>query len=104
VTKQGVYFFLDGYLPPVLPSLTAFRWIPHPFFGVPIKGEVLRHTMLGAGVGLHWAEPYAGVVFDTQNKQVATGLHLSSPGITYQYVLGVKLSMTAVAKALKGTK
>jgi len=100
ITKQDVYFFLDGYLPPVLPSLTTFRYIPHPFFGVPIKGEVLRHTMVGAGIGMHWLEPFGGVVFDTQNNRV-TGPSMTKTGITYRYVFGLKVSMSAVAKALK---
>ena len=52
ITKQDAYVMFDAYLPPVLPSLSTFRYIPHPFFGLPIKGKVLRHTMLGAGVGL----------------------------------------------------
>jgi hypothetical protein len=100
VTKQGVYFFLDGYVPPVLPSLSSFRYIPHPFFGLPIQGKVLRHSMVGLGIGLHWLEPYGGVVFDTQNNQVK-GMNINKTGITYQYVFGVKMSMSAVAKALK---
>ena len=100
ITKQDVYFFLDGYLPPVLPSLTTFRYTPHPFFGVPIKGEVLRHTMLGVGIGMHWLEPFGGVVFDTQNNRV-TSPNGSKTGITYRYVFGLKVSMSAVAKALK---
>lgn len=100
VTKSGVYFFLDGYFPPVLPSLSSFRYIPHPFFGLPIQGKVLRHSMLGVGLGLHWLEPFGGIIFDTQNNQVK-GVNVNKTGITYQYVFGVKMSMSAVAKALK---
>jgi len=100
ITKQDVYFFLDGYVPPVLPSLASFRYIPQPFFGLPIKGEVLRHSMLGFGVGMHWLEPFGGVVFDTQNNQVK-GANVNKTGITYKYVFGLKISMSAVAKALK---
>ena len=66
ITKQDVYIFLDGYLPPVLPTLTGFRYLPHPFFGLPIKGEVLRHSMVGAGIGLHWIEPFGGFIFETR--------------------------------------
>jgi hypothetical protein len=100
ITKQNVYFFLDGYYPGVLPSLRSFRYIPHPFFGLPIKGEVLRHSMLGVGVGMHWLEPFGGVVFDTQNNQVKNGSISTRTGISYRYVFGLKLSMTAVGKAL----
>ena len=37
-TQQNAYVFLDGYLPPVLPTLTSFRYIPHPFFGAAPQG------------------------------------------------------------------
>jgi hypothetical protein len=100
ITKQDVYFFLDGYYPGVLPSLRSFRYIPHPFFGLPIKGEVLRHSMLGIGLGMHWLEPFGGVIFDTQNNQVKNGNTSTKTGITYQFVFGLKVSMTAVGKAL----
>jgi len=100
ITKQDVYFFLDGYLPPVVPSLASFRYIPQPFFGLPIKGEVLRHSMFGVGIGMHWLEPFGGVVFDTQNNEVK-GTTTNKTGITYKYVFGLKLSMSAVGKALK---
>jgi hypothetical protein len=99
-TQQNVYIFLDGYLPPVLPTLTNFRYIPHPFFGLPLKGEVFRHTMLGGGIGFHWLEPFGGVIFDTQNKQV-TGPNLNKTHVTYQAVFGLKMSMSALATALK---
>jgi hypothetical protein len=100
ITQQNVYLFLDGYLPPVLPSLWSFRYLPHPFFGVPLKGEVFRHTMFGVGIGLHWVEPFGGVVFDTQNQQL-TGQSVKKNGVTLQAVFGIKISVSAVAKALK---
>jgi hypothetical protein len=62
ITQQKAYVFLDGYIPPVLPSLVSFRYIPHPFVGFPLKGEVFRHVMVGGGVGVHWLEPFGGVV------------------------------------------
>lgn len=98
VTQQNAYIFLDGYVPPVLPTLTAFRYIPHPFFGLPLKGKVFRHTMLGFGVGLHWVEPFGGLIFDTQNKQVSGS---SSTHVTYKGVFGVKMSISSLATALK---
>jgi hypothetical protein len=100
ITQQNAYIFLDGYLPPVLPSLVSFRYLPHPFFGVPLKGEVFRHTMLGVGIGFHWLEPFGGVIFDTQNKKTVTGT-TTNTSLTYQAVFGLKISISALAKALK---
>jgi hypothetical protein len=100
ITKQDVYIFLDGYVPPVLPSLASFRFIPHPFFGVPIHGEVFRHTMFGFGIGLRWLEPFGGIVFDTQSS-VAKGTIVQQHQLTYHGVFGLKVSISAVAKALK---
>jgi hypothetical protein len=101
ITKQDVYLFVDGYLPPVLPSLSSFRYVPHPFFGLPIKGKVLRHSMLGAGIGLRWFEPFGGVIFDTENNEVK-GPTVHKTGLKIQPVFGLKISISALAKALKG--
>jgi len=103
VTSKNVYLFLDGYIPPVLSGLRTFRYIPHPTFGVPLKGKVLRHTMLGGAIGLKWLEPYGGVVFDTENAQVK-GSTTSNRGtsLTLQPVFGLKISISAVAKAVNG--
>ncbi|WP_158823341.1 hypothetical protein [Granulicella sp. S156] len=100
ITQQNVYVFFDGYLPPVLPTLSSFRYIPQPFVGLPIKGKVLRHIMVGGGIGLHWLEPFGGVVFDTQNGQTTTTSGTSNK-LTLQAVFGLKVSMTALGKALK---
>lgn len=56
--------------------------------------------MLGGGIGFHWLEPFGGVIFDTQNKQV-TGPNLNKTHVTYQAVFGLKMSMSALATALK---
>lgn len=101
ITKQDVYLFVDGYVPPVLPSLSSFRYLPHPFFGLPIKGKVLRHSMLGVGIGLHWLEPFGGVIFDTENNEVK-GPSVHKTQLKIQPVFGLKISVSAVAKALKG--
>ena len=75
----------------------SFRYIPHPFVGLPIKGKVLDHTMLGLAFGLPWFEPYAGLVFDLQN-----GTTKGSPQkLTLKGSFGFKVSVSAVAKALK---
>ncbi len=100
ITQQKAYIFLDGYVPPVLPSLVSFRYIPQPFVGLPLKGEVFRHTMLGAGIGLHWLEPFGGVIFDTQNNKTVIGT-ITKTNLTYQVVFGLKISISALAKALK---
>jgi len=101
ITQQTAYVFLDGYIPPVLPTLTGFRYIPHPCFGLPLKGEVFRHMMLGGGIGMHWIEPFGGVIFDTQNKKV-TGPNTNKTQVTYQAVFGLKMSISQLATALKG--
>jgi hypothetical protein len=100
ITQQNAYVFIDGYFPPVLPTLTTFRYIPHPFFGLPIKGEVFRHAMIGGSIGAHWLEPFGGVVFDTQNNQVKSATN-NKTSITYQAVFGLKVSVSALGKALK---
>jgi hypothetical protein len=99
ITKQDAYIFLDGYFPAVTPSLAGFRYIPQPFFGLPLSGKVLRHSMAGIGIGLHWIEPFGGVIFDTQNNQGS-----SNTGTTFRYVFGIKLSITAVGKVLLAAK
>jgi hypothetical protein len=99
VTSKNVYLFLDGYYPPVLPGLRSFRYVPHPTFGLPVTGKVLRHSMLGLAIGLKYVEPYGGVVFDTENKQ-GKGTP-SSTSLTIQPVFGLKLSISTVAKDLK---
>jgi hypothetical protein len=100
ITSKDVYLFVDGYVPPVIPGLRTFRYIPHPTFGMPITGKTLRHTMLGGAIGLKWIEPYGGVVFDTENQQVKGTTHSNS--LTIQPVFGLKISISAAAKALKG--
>jgi len=97
ITQQKVYVTFDVYLPPAQPGLAAFRWIPHPFVGLPIKGKVLQHTMAGLAVGLPWFEPFAGIVFDRQNAAVNN----TSERTTFKAIFGFKVSVSAVAKALK---
>jgi len=102
IKKQNAYVFLDGYLPPVLPSLVSFRYIPQPFFGLPLTGKVFRHSMLGAGIGLHWLEPFGGVIFDTQNQVMSGGKNTNK--LTLKGVFGLKISVSALGKALKSSK
>jgi hypothetical protein len=100
ITKQTAYVFLDGYLPPVLPTLSAFRWLPHPFYGLPLTGEVFRHQMFGLGIGLHWVEPFGGVIRDTQNNQVS-GPNGNKNYVTWKGTFGIKISISALGKAVK---
>lgn len=100
ITQQKAYVFLDGYIPPVLPFLASFRYIPHPFVGFPLKGEVFRHVMVGGGVGVHWLEPFGGVVLDTENNKTTAG-STTKTKLTLQPVFGLKISISALAKALK---
>lgn len=104
VTSKNVYLFFDAYAPPVIAGLRSFRYLPHPTVGLPVKGKVLRHIMLGGAIGLKWCEPYGGIVFDTENNQVKTtgsSTATSGSGLTIQPVLGLKISISAVAKSLK---
>jgi hypothetical protein len=97
ITQQNVYVNFDFYYPKAQPGLTAFRWIPHPFVGLPIKGKVLQHTMAGLAFGLPWFEPFGGIVFDREHGSV----NGASQRTTFKGVFGFKVSVSAVAKALK---
>jgi hypothetical protein len=97
ITQQNVYVNFDFYYPKAQPGLTTFRWIPHPFAGLPIKGKVLQHTMAGLAFGLPWFEPFGGIVFDREHGSV----NGASQRTTFQAVFGFKVSVSAVAKALK---
>lgn len=97
ITQQSVYVNLDFYYPAVLPSLAQFRWIPHPFGGLPIKGKVLQHTTAGIAFGSKWVEPFVAVVFDRQNSTVNNSYEKT----TFKTIYGIKVSPSAVAKALK---
>jgi hypothetical protein len=97
ITQQNIYVNFDLYLPRAQPGLMTLRWIPHPFAGLPIKGKVLQHTMAGVAFGLPWFEPFGGIVFDRQNGS----LNGASQRTTFKGVFGFKVSVSAVAKALK---
>jgi hypothetical protein len=99
ITQQNIYLNLDLYYPPAQPGLMAFRYLPHPFIGLPIKGKVLDHTMLGLAFGLPWFEPYAGLVFDLQNGTTPD----TSQRLTLKGTFGFKVSVSAIAKAVKKT-
>jgi hypothetical protein len=87
--------------PPVQPSWTAIRYIPHPFFGMPIKKQPLRNTTLGLGMGWRWLEPFGSVVFNVQQRKDAAGKLKNHP--VYKGAWGLKISVSDVAKALKNS-
>ena len=101
IKRENVYFMVDLYLPPVAPGFTKFRWLPHPIIGLPIKGQPLRHSMAGIGVGLRWAEPFWAAVFNVQDVVDATGKR-SGTRTVVRGVWGINISIDAVASALKG--
>jgi hypothetical protein len=96
ITRQSVYANIDLYFPKVLPGLTQARYIPHLFAGIPIKGKVMKHPMIGVGVGFKYLEPFAGIVYDMEN-QASNGSH--DP--VFKALFGIKVSVSAVSDALK---
>jgi hypothetical protein len=99
INRQNVYLTANVYLPAVETGNLAFRWLPHPFFGVPIKGEPLRNTMVGIGNGFRWLQPFWGVVFDLQKVPATSNVALHNR-LVIKGVYGLNLSVDAVAKAL----
>jgi hypothetical protein len=99
INRQNVYAAFDFYAPPVIPSLTSFRYLPHLLFGMPIKGQPLRNTMLGLGVGLRWLEPFAGLVFDYQEIPSSTATSTTNR-LALKLVWGLNVSVSSVSKAL----
>ncbi len=100
ITKQNVYVNLDAYLPAAVPGLMSFRYIPHPFIGLPMSGKVFHAPMAGVAVGLPWLEVYAGAIFDRENGAV----NGQARKTTTRFSFGVKISVSAAAKALMGTR
>jgi hypothetical protein len=96
-TQQNAYIALDGYFPAALPALMAVRYIPHPFVALPLAGKVFEHPMAGLAMGTPWFDVYAGAVFDRENGSV----NGSPQHTTVKWSFGFKISMTALATALK---
>lgn len=103
INRQNIYAVADFYYPRVIPTFTNLRWLPHPLFGMPLKGQPLRNTMAGFGMGLHWLEPFAAVVFDDQeipsSNKTATTNHM-----VYKLVWGLNISVSSAYKALSASK
>ena len=100
-SKATVTVTGDLYLPPAQAGLMSFRYVPHLLFGLPIKGKVLQHTMLGAGIGLHWISPYAAVVFDT-NYGATTGATPRPGHLVMKGSFGIEVSVSSAVTLLKG--
>jgi hypothetical protein len=100
-TQQSAVLVGNLYLPPAQPGLTSFRYIPHLLFGLPIKGKVLQHTMLGAGIGLDWLSPYAGIIFDT-NYGATTGTNAKPGHLVLKGTYGIEISVSSAVSLLKG--
>lgn len=101
VNQQNIYAAVDFYYPRAVPTWTSLRYIPHPFFGMPIKKQPLRNTALGIAMGWHWLEPFGGVVFDVGQVNVANGTLTNHTVI--KGIWGLKISVSDVAKALKNS-
>ncbi len=98
VNRQNIYITGNLYLPPVAIGSTSFRWLPHPFVGLPIKGQPLRNSLYGISAGWQYFEPFFGVVLDVQQIKDAAGNpenHFVRKG-----VYGVSISISALSKAL----
>jgi hypothetical protein len=102
VNRQNVYVTVDAYLPASEPGLRAFRWVPHPFFGMPIKGQPLKNMMLGLGFGLKWVEPFAGVVFNEQQR-LPTGATTPTNHWALKGAFGLKISVSSLKTALSSS-
>lgn len=99
VNRQNVYVAANFFVPwPVLGGLATSRYFPHPFFGVPIKGQPLRNTMLGFGIGLKWLEPFAGLVFDDQ--QIADSAAHHHNHLVLKGAFGLNISVDAAKSVL----
>lgn len=99
INRQNVYLTANVFVPPSETGNLSLRWLPHPFFGIPIKGQPLRNTMVGIGAGYRWLQPFWGVIFDIQRvpKSGSTPLH---DRLVRKGTFGLNLSVDAVAKAL----
>lgn len=100
VKRENVYAVGNLYLPPVDIGQTQFRWLPHLLFGVPIKGQPLRHLMAGAGIGLNWVEPFAGVVFNRQQIPVSAGSTQLQDHLVRKLVVGINIPIATAKAAL----
>lgn len=103
INRQNVYLTVSAYVPPVEAKNLALRWLPHPFFGVPIKGQPLKQTMVGVGAGYKWLEPFWGIVFDEQSIK-ASGMNEIQTHWVRKGVYGINISVTAAAKSLISKK
>jgi hypothetical protein len=100
-TQQTAVLVGNLYLPAAQPGMTSFRYIPHLLYGLPIKGKVLQHTMLGAGIGLDWLSPYGGVIFDTSYGETS-GTNAKPGHLVLKGTYGIEISVGSAVSLLKG--
>jgi hypothetical protein len=99
VNRQNVYVTVDFYLPPSEPGLTSIRWVPHPFFGLPLKGQPLKNTAAGFAIGAKWLSPFAAVVFNEQQRLPA-GATAPQNRWVRKGAFGLEISLSALSSAL----
>ena len=102
VTRQNVYVTGNFYLPPTEVGSTTLRWLPHPFVGLPIKGQPLRNSVYGIATGWRWFEPFWGIVLDVQQVPGAAPNTRMNHYIR-KGVYGLNISVSALAKALSSS-
>jgi hypothetical protein len=106
VTKTNLYAVFDWYPYAVDLKNTKFNYIPGIFAGVAMNSQPLHSLIFGASVGTKFAQFYAGALLLKQQVQPSN----TSPGAsaTYQFQpqfsVGIKISVTAAAKAIAGSK
>lgn len=99
VNRQNVYITANFYLPPTEIGGTTLRWLPHPFFGLPLKGQPLRNSLYGIASGWRWFEPFFGVVLDVQKIKGTTPGSVNNHYV-WKGVYGINISISALSKAL----
>ena len=104
IKRENIYAVANIYIPKVDIGQTLFRYLPHPLFGVPIKGQPLRHLMAGLAIGLNWAEPFAGIVFDRQQRPIAAGSTTLEDHLVRKLVVGINIPIATAKAALSPKK
>jgi hypothetical protein len=101
INQQSIYAVFDLFLPPVEPSWTTVRWVPHPIFGMPIKKQPLHNTTAGLAMGWRWLEPFGSVVFNVQERK--SSAETLNNHLVFKGAWGLNISVSDVAKSLKSS-
>ncbi len=114
INKSALYAVFDFYPYPVDLKNSKFNFIPGIFAGVAMNSQPLHSLIFGASVGTKFAQFYAGALLLKQ--QNLSGLSTGGTGspaqvaseTSYvyqpQFSVGIKISISATASALKGSK